>query len=242
MIPSELAEIIKNYSIQEIPYNESGARIYLLTSTQKTLYLKIRINDPEQRLLREYITLTWIKGRILTPEVIYNHNSSEISFLLTTAVAGTPINQVPKLDRPDAMIAAAQTLRFIHNIPIANCPYINTLRNRLEKKRTSNLKDDQKAILARLEATPPSEILAFTHGDYCLPNILVTGNHLDGIIDWDSSGLADPYIDLVSAAWSIEYNFPDEAEELLNVFLNAYGVEIDEKKFDYYLDLNQLIE
>ena len=57
MVPPELAEIIKNYSIQEYPYIESGARIYLLTSTQNKLYLKIRINDPEQRLLREYTTL-----------------------------------------------------------------------------------------------------------------------------------------------------------------------------------------
>jgi aminoglycoside phosphotransferase len=242
MVPPELGEIIKNYSIQEYPYIESGARIYLLTSTQSKLYLKIRINDPEQRLLREYTTLTWIKGRILSPEVIYNHNSSEISFLLTTAVAGTPINQAPKLDRPDAMIAAAQTLRFIHSIPISGCPYINTLKTRLEKTRTLNLNDDQKTVLNRLESSPPSETLSFTHGDYCLPNILVTGAYLNGVIDWDSSGIADPYIDLASAAWSIEYNFPDEAEELLNVFLNAYGVEIDERKFDYYLDLIQLHE
>jgi aminoglycoside phosphotransferase len=242
MVPPELAEIIKNYSIQEYPYIESGARIYLLTSTEKSLFLKIRINDLEQRLLKEYTTLTWIKGRVLTPEVIYNHNSNEISFLLTTAVSGTPIIQVPKLVRPDAMIAAAQALRFIHSVPITGCPYINTLKNRLEKKHALNLSEDEKAILTRLESSQPSEDLRFTHGDYCLPNILVTGSHLDGVIDWDSSGIADPYIDLASAAWSIEYNFPDEAEELLIVFLNAYGVEIDERKFDYYLDLNQLHE
>ena len=140
------------------------------------------------------------------------------------------------------MIAAAQTLRFIHSIPITGCPYINTLKTRLEKTHTLNLNDDQKAILTRLESSQPFETLTFTHGDYCLPNILVTGAHLDGVIDWDSSGIADPYVDLASAAWSIEYNFPDEAEELLNVFLNAYGVEIDERKFDYYLDLIQLHE
>lgn len=242
MIPPELAEIIKDYSIHEHPYNESGARIYRLTSNQKTLYLKIRINDQEQRLLREYTTLKWISGRILTPEVIYNQNTCEISFLLTAAVAGIPINQVPKRDRHDAMIAAAQALRCIHSVPIAGCSYINTLRNRLEKTRTLNLKDDQKVILTRLESSPPSETLAFTHGDYCLPNILVTGTHLDGVIDWDSSGVADPYIDLASAAWSIEYNFPDEAEDLLNTFLREYGIEIDERKFDYYLDLGQLFE
>ncbi len=242
MIPSELAEIIKNYSIQEYPYIESGARIYLLTSTQKKLYLKIRINDPEQRLLREYTTLSWIKGRILAPEAIYNHNSSEISFLLTTAVTGTPIYQVPKIALPDAMIAAAQALRLIHSIPILGCPYTNTLRNRLDKIHTLNLNDDQKAILNRLETSLPFEILTFTHGDFCLPNILVTNTHLNGVIDWDSSGIADPYIDLASAAWSIEYNFPDEAEGLLNIFLKAYGADIDERKFDYYLDLNQLYE
>ena len=242
MIPPELAELIKGYSIEEHPYNETGARIYRLTSVKGTLFLKIRISDQKQRLLREQITLKWLAGRIHTPEVIYYHTTNEISFLLTTEVKGTPIYQIPKKDRQSAIIIAAKTLRNIHKIPIKNCPFNNSLKDRFEKAETLNLSENKKIMLLNLISSAPSETLVFTHGDYCLPNVLVSDSHLGGVIDWDASGVADPYVDLASVAWSIEYNFPEETEKLLNLFLNEYGVEIEENKFDFYLNLAQLLE
>jgi len=87
----------------------------------------------------------------------------------------------------------------------------------------------------------PVEEPVFTHGDYCLPNIIVNDGRLSGVIDWDYSGLADAYVDLVSCIWSIRYNFGEEADTLISLFLENYGVELDQAKFGFYKRLNEII-
>jgi kanamycin kinase/aminoglycoside 3'-phosphotransferase-2 len=47
-------------------------------------------------------------------------------------------------------------------------------------------------MVTELMAEMPIEEPVFIHGDYCLPNILVAGDKLGGVIDWDFGGLADP--------------------------------------------------
>jgi aminoglycoside phosphotransferase len=58
------------------------------------------------------------------------------------------------------------------------------------------------------------------HGDYCLPNVLVSEGRLSGLIDVGQTGLGDPRQDLAAGVWSLQYNFgPGQARE----FLDAYG-------------------
>ncbi|TFH13229.1 aminoglycoside 3'-phosphotransferase, partial [Candidatus Bathyarchaeota archaeon] len=87
----------------------------------------------------------------------------------------------------------------------------------------------------------PVENFVFTHGDYCLPNILIEDGVLSGVIDWDYAGLADPYVDFVSCMWSIRYNFGEEADDLIPLFLETYDVELDPAKYGFYKRLNELI-
>ena len=58
------------------------------------------------------------------------------------------------------------------------------------------------------------------HGDYCLPNVLVSEGRLSGLIDVGQTGLGDPRVDLAAGVWTLQYNFgPGHARE----FLDAYG-------------------
>jgi kanamycin kinase len=58
------------------------------------------------------------------------------------------------------------------------------------------------------------------HGDYCLPNILVTNGVLTGVIDVGQTGLGDPRQDLAAGVWTLQYNFgAGHGRE----FLDAYG-------------------
>jgi len=65
--------------------------------------------------------------------------------------------------------------------------------------------------------------LAFGHGDYCLPNVLVRGGVVVGVIDWSRGGYADRRFDLATGLFNLRYNLGDTA--YLTTFLHAYGYE-----------------
>ncbi len=63
--------------------------------------------------------------------------------------------------------------------------------------------------------------LAFGHGDYCLPNVLVRQGAVAGVVDWSRGGYADRRFDLATGLFNLRYNLGDAA--YLTTFLRAYG-------------------
>jgi aminoglycoside phosphotransferase len=91
-----------------------------------------------------------------------------------------------------------------------------------------------------VEHRPAAEDLVFTHGDYCLPNILINSEHsgISGFIDLGRAGVADRYQDLALAARSLTYNFGPGWESLL---WESYGLtSLDAAKLEYYVLLDEL--
>ena len=65
----------------------------------------------------------------------------------------------------------------------------------------------------------------FTHGDLCSTNILVDGNKISGIVDWESSGWLPEYWEFTSA-WNVNmYNVFWRFE--LEKFLHPYTEEVE---------------
>lgn len=77
------------------------------------------------------------------------------------------------------------------------------------------------AVSERIRAAGFTPTVTFCHGDYCLPNALVRGGQVTGIIDWSSGGYHDYRVDLAAGVWSIRYNLHDEA--YVETFLQTYG-------------------
>jgi len=234
-LPDELAERLTGYTFSKHPYNESQATIYVLTSeSEPRHYLKTR-SDQTNRLDSEYQMLKWINQRVPTPEPVYYHKESSTEYLLTTEIKGIPTYQVKPSEHKTAVRILAMTLRKIHSLDPAGCPARHTVDNWVKTLQ------EKKIDVSSLGDWRPEENLCFTHGDYCLPNILVDNGALSGVIDWDYAGLADPYADLVSCTWSIRYNYKTEAETLIPYFFETYGIDIDEEKLGFYRRLNELI-
>ena len=126
-------------------------------------------------------------------------------------------------------------MRKIHRLDTSGCLAKHSIEDWVKTLR------EKKIDVSPLGDWRPEENLCFTHGDYCLPNIIVEKSRLSGVIDWDYAGLADPYVDLASCTWSLEYNYKEEADTLIPLFLETYGVEIDEAKLGFYRRLYDLI-
>jgi aminoglycoside phosphotransferase len=90
-------------------------------------------------------------------------------------------------------------------------------------------------LLADLIASTLEEDLVFTHGDYCLPNIIIDEELCEvvGFVDLGHAGIADRYHDVALCLRSIQYNI---GEGYSQVLLNTYGLftTCDANKFVFY--------
>ena len=233
-LPDALAEKLRGYSSVRHPYDETGAEIHVLSHPVKTrLYLKIR--QGAKQLETEFRMLKWINQRVPTPEPILYSKDNSTEYLLTSEITGTPTYQVDAFEREIAVKILATSLKKIHCLDAADCPVVHSVDNLIKLLKAKDID------VSPLGDWKPVENLVFTHGDYCLPNIIVKDGVLSGVIDWDYAGLADPYVDLVSCIWSLVYNYGEEADTLIPIFLETYGVELDEAKYTFYKKLNEII-
>lgn len=148
----------------------------------------------------------------------------------------------------------AEGLKKLHSLYISQCPFDSRMNSQLEAARQrmqAGLVDetdfDEKrqgrkatALFEELLRTRPTgEDLVFTHGDYCLPNVILdsTGTALSGFIDLGRSGMADRYQDLALAARSLEFNF---GPEFVPALFEEYGlIEVDWAKIEFFQLLDE---
>jgi len=235
-LPDELAGLAEGYDFSRFPYYETAAKIYRLSSGDSVLYLKIIEGQQTLSLERESTILKWIDGRTPTPKLHYYGVQDGNEYQLTSEVKGTPTYQVQPNEREHAVKALGEALKMIHSLDPSGCPIDNRIDNRLRQLQeggvdTSHLNDK------------PDESLVFTHGDYCLPNIIMEERELSGVIDWDYAGLADPYADFASCVWSMGYNYglEETAERWEPYFFMVYGLEdFDVGRLAYYRKLMDL--
>ncbi|NOV00094.1 APH(3') family aminoglycoside O-phosphotransferase [Paenibacillus planticolens] len=247
-LPADLSQLTNGYTWQRITLGLSQSRTYLLTGASSNLYLKIQSLTEVESLLSEKERLVWLRGKLPVPEVVYFGQDDVNEYMLITEIEG--VNASDKSYEwmlPQLMQQLAYGLRAIHQIPVDGCPFDQRLdakiaeaQSRVDNKLVDEDDFDQlrQGIKAEdlvgdlLRHRPQTEDLVFTHGDYCLPNIILRDGKVHGFIDWGRAGVADRYQDLALAIRSIEYNFGNEH---VQTFIHAYGLtELDEAKVHYY--------
>ncbi len=75
-----------------------------------------------------------------------------------------------------------------------------------------------------------------THGDYCLPNVVLRDGAVAGFIDVGRAGVADRHQDFACAARSIAYNY---GEQFVAPFFEAYGMAPDPARIAFYQLLDE---
>ena len=262
-LPPPLAADLGKHSRSEVGTGESGDIVLRFDRPNgTTVFLKSRPTGPTpgvHPLFDEAERMGWMHAVGLpVPAVLQYHEWKGHEYLLLTAVPGTAASATRPDDERGAVVAAlAAGMRMLHATNISACPFDQSSRTRIAaaeaRVRAGSVREDDfdasrlgksaKDLYAELVATgPPSEERRFTHGDYCLPNVLLVedgtgGFQVSGFVDCGNAGVADPYQDLALCARSVEDNF---GAEWVPTLFAKYGLDrVDDAKLGYYQLLDE---
>ncbi len=254
-LPIAIADFCGGGTWQEITVGHSSNSVFRVTHPQRSTYfLKVAVHQFERELLAEKERLQWLHGRLPVPSVVAYATDSQHTYLLISEIQGLmAFDEHFAQDIPTVVRLLAEGLRMLHGLDITDCPFDERLSRKLvlaQEHAQAGLVDEsdfdegrkggvQELLKQLLASQPKTEDSVFTHGDYCLPNILIdpSSMNISGFIDLGRSGIADRYQDLALAARSLQYNFGPGWEPLL---WDAYGLkDVDVAKIEFYQLLDE---
>jgi aminoglycoside phosphotransferase len=252
-LPTPLAQMISGYKWRQNNAGFSPAKVFRLDAeNKKSLYLKISPRSLAHSLLQEKTKLEWLKNRLPVPEVLMFAEDESADYLLLSAIRGADASDASlKADIPRVIEQLTRGLKTIHSLPIENCPFDESNDYKIPlagKLVENNLVDEDDFDEIRqgraaadlfqelIAAKPDDEDLVFTHGDYCVPNIIFENGRLSGFVDWGNAGVADRFQDIALLTRSVIYNFGKEYEKSV---YKIYGIEPDLEKIHFYRLLDE---
>lgn len=252
-LPPQLCEVVAGYTFHQIHLGLSPSKVFRLESKDKpNLYLKTSPRQPAFSLLQEKMRLEWLAHRLPVPRVLLFAEDESADYLILSEISGLPASDDSlKTDIPRIIEQLANGLKMIHALPVENCPFdartktvIELARERLKKglvdegdfdaERQGKTAEDVFRELSEIKL--PDEDLVFTHGDYCVPNIILEKGKLNGFVDLGNAGIADRYQDLALLSRSVGYNFGEEYQKYVFEF---YGIEPDHEKIYFFQLLDE---
>lgn len=252
-LPAFFRQKLDGYRRREILNGCSDSKAFRLEdSGGAAIYLKIAPNDSFPPLREEKERLEWLHGKLPVPQMLAFETVKDKTFLLMTEISGVNSDEANSLGNEAEIIRElAAGLNKIHSLTIENCPFEMRLERKIrlaEERMRKGLVDEEdfddertgrtaESLFEELIQTcPADEDLVFTHGDYCLPNIILKDAKLSGFIDLGNAGIADKYQDIALLARSVKYNFGAEWENFLYENLK---IKPDLKKIRFYTLLDE---
>ncbi|WP_188964655.1 APH(3') family aminoglycoside O-phosphotransferase [Deinococcus aquiradiocola] len=250
-LPDALRRVLPAARWEAVTDGESGAGVW--RSTRHVLKAVPRVGL-ERPLQAEALRLRWLAARLPVPDVLGYEVTPDAEFLAMERLRGVPLHHPDALVHPERVTGLlARALRELHALPVRDCPFNASLVPTLHAARArveAGLVDAEDfdperegrtpaSLLRELLLTRPArEDLVVTHGDPCLPNLILDGEYLSGFIDVGRLGIADRHADLALAHRSLGRNLsPQWAER----FLDLYGrTLVDPARLQYYALLDEL--
>jgi kanamycin kinase len=228
-VPDLVTRIAAGRPVYPTWANEIGGLTFQVGDGDDREFVKVAPPHPEVDLHREAAKLRWAAAYVTVPTVLGVGRDGAVEWLHTAGLPGRSAVDPAWIAAPRAAVRGIATgLRAMHDrLPVESCPFSWSVPSRL-----AALPDSARR---RLPDPPPADKLVVCHGDACAPNTLIsTDGQWCGHVDFGDLGIADRWADLAVAEWSLGYNFEGDwrAE-----FFDAYGVEPDRERLDYYLRL-----
>lgn len=253
-LPSNLAQILRNQTLVRNFIGQSNTEVYRVENSKA--FLKIAGKSSNANLQREKEVLEWLNGKISVPKALHFEETGENAFLLISEIKGINLADFVKNSKTKESLLCnlAENLKLIHGISIEDCPFQQTLgvklqnaRENIEKgfvdendfEKENNGKSAETLFDELIKFKPSDEDLVFTHGDFCLPNIIVSNGKVSGFVDWERGGIADRYQDIALLFRSFDFNVGN-TERFADLFCRYYGIEkLDRDKIKFYITLDE---
>jgi kanamycin kinase len=248
-LPGQIRRYVAGWHHELAWESSPQARTWLLTGPAgERRYLKMAPAGAAVTLRGEAARMRWAASAGLpVPAVIAACGAGQAEWLLTDALFGSSAVERDLRADPAALVPVlAAGLRRFHRTPAGSCPFPFHIENAIARVRRRVAAgqvgpDDMhpehahlspEAALAELERLrPEDEDLVVCHGDYCLPNVLISGGEATGFVDLGELGVADRWWDLAIGTWSVTWNLGPGWEE---AFLASYGVKRDDRRMTFY--------
>jgi len=218
-VPAVVRELAGPDDIEPVWSNELGGLTFRIGEAR---YVKWTPVESSVDLEDERRRLDWVIRYSPVPRVIDTGSDATGSWMVTEALPWENAVADRWMEDPATAVRAAATgLRAFHDaVPVAQCPFDWSVVTRIGDRELP-------------AESPAVDRLVVCHGDACMPNTLIAD---DGSwaahVDMGSMGVADRWADLAPAIWSTEYNY---GRSYCKAFLDAYGIELDRERLDYYL-------
>lgn len=253
-LPTSLQHLLPGTTPTEITVGMTASQLLDYGDT----ILKIETTHEESN--NEHWMMVWLQDKLPVPKVLHFAQDKRFNYLLMSKLPGVMAFDKRIIGNPETVVTLlAKGLKMLWKVDISDCPYTNNVTNKLilaEERLLDNLIDLEEVdesiftsgrfanldeLFQWLMANQPPEELVFSHGDYCLPNVLVDGENITGFVDLGRAGVADKWQDIALCIRSLTYNLGDQFDpKYVDLLLELLGVPMDEHKLDYYILLDEL--
>lgn len=256
-LPPTIAQAIKGLPFLQDSLGMSGNQVLLFPDRV------LKIGSVRSETTNELNMMRFLSDRLPVPQILAYEEVNGTRYLLMSRVRGLvacDATLMSNLHRVAELLA--EGLQLLWQVDTTGCPGDMRLPRKLSliedtiargeiqfSYAHADLPDSPtftspEALLRYLQDNQMPETLRVTHGDYCMPNLLVENDRISGFIDLGRGGLADPWTDIALAYRSLKHNcdgthgtYAGWTKELL---FDALGIAPDWEKLHYYLLLDEL--
>lgn len=253
LLPPEAWEELAKAEFQPLATGLSEAAVFRVTAGgRQPRYLKIARDEAAAGLRQEIARTAWLAHRhVRVPEILRIEDKAAETILLMEAVPGFPAHESP-LATAELVAALARALARLHALPVAECPFDESIAMRLSRASAAiatgdvdpdafdprNRGTDPADLLAHLAFNRPAEDIVVVHGDATLSNIIVDSDGTVGFVDCGNVGRADRYTDLAVLYADISDHYGAEAAHRFSRIYSPDGWDADKARF--FSDLYEL--
>lgn len=259
-LPDQIRTAIEGRAYEKNNIGMSGSQVFLFED------MVLKIQNVSKETENEVRVCKWLRGKLPVPEIIEYTVAEDKAYCLMTRIHGKMLCEDVYMNDPELLLGlVTQALKLLWSVDIRECPCDNSLDIQLEMARyqvENNLVQIENAepetfgkngfsspaeLFCWLEDHRQEEELVFSHGDFCLPNVLADGDKVTGFIDLGRMGIADRWRDIAICDRSLRHNFEGAYNGGIpykgyssDRLLKSLGIKEDKEKCDYYILLDEL--
>lgn len=258
--PTELSALVRNAPCREESIGLSGSRVFIYED------MVLKCGPASTKTKQEAGLLTWLSGRLPAPKCLFYSEEDGQSLLLMSRISGQMSCEEEFMSDPERLVSAlAEALRLLWSTDISGCPENNGLEGKLAAAASaveagnvdvSTAEEgtfgpggfaSPEALLLWLESNRPTDDPVFSHGDLCLPNIMLDSEgRLSGFIDLGDCGVCHRWYDIAVLRRSLIQNYHGKYARKTyegfhdDMIFHGLGIPKDPELLQYFQLLSEL--